>query len=207
LAALEQARQTGDPREQAEVYLAAAKAERICGEISPELSVPGEEAYRLFEKYSGRHRLFELLLVIDNADLSTFLAEFPLPDNFNEVGIAAYTGPAAHQGLWLWRLAQKARTEGQTTQARRLLTSLAQWCRERELAEWHWRAEMELGILYHTAHDYEMAAQSFAAALRRLQKIAGTIPSPDDRRAYLAHEDVLRLNQQMQEFSKKFTTT
>ena len=64
--ALEYARKSGDPRESAEVYLAAAKAEKHIGEISPAFFAPGEEAYRLFDKHAGRHRIFELLLATDD---------------------------------------------------------------------------------------------------------------------------------------------
>ncbi|UCD29346.1 MAG: hypothetical protein JSV03_02365, partial [Planctomycetota bacterium] len=181
------------------------KAEKTFGEISPEFFAPSQEAHRLFEKYSGRHRLFELLLVVDGIALEEFLAEFPLPTVIDETDEGAYNGPVAHRGLWFWRLAKKAIAEEQLTRAQNILRSLARWSGERQIAEWHWRAETELGILYHASHDYEMAAKSFGVALGQLQKIAQTITADNDRRAYLSTGDVARLNEQMQAFSARFT--
>lgn len=202
--ALEYAEKTGDPRERAEVYLAAAKAEKSLGEISPELSAPGEEAHRLFEKHAGRHRLFESLLITDDITLEMFLAEFPPPTGVNEWAENHYTGPPEQRGLWLWRMAKKALAEKQTRTAQDILTSLVAWSSKHETAELYWRAHTELGILYHAAHDYEMAARSFGAAFGQLQTIAQSIADPNDREAYLAGEDVARLNQQMQAFSARF---
>jgi|GEM_PF-6316611 len=203
-AALEHAGRTGDPRERAEVYLAAAAAEKTVGEISPELFAPAEEAHRLFEQNSGRHRLFELLLITAGGSLDEFLAEFPLPEDISKTTNSHYAGPVAYRGLWLWRVAQKAAAEAHVEVAERLLCSLAEWGTAHETAELTWRAHTELGILYHAAHDYELAARSFGAAFTTLQKTAQTIDDGADRKAYLAHEDVARLSRHMQTFSARF---
>jgi serine/threonine protein kinase/tetratricopeptide (TPR) repeat protein len=203
-AALAHADKTADPRERAEVFLAAAHAEQVLGEISPEFFAPAAEAHRLFEHNAGRHRLFELLLITSNAALAEFLAEFPLPGSIGELSADRYTGPAGQRGLWLWRLAQKARDEGQTGAAERLLTSLVQWSTKHETAELTWRAHAELGILYHAANDYELATNSFVTAFGELQKIAATITSDKDKKSYLAGEDITRLSSQMKAFSARF---
>ena len=202
--ALEWAKKSGDPRERGEVHLAAAKAEKNLGEICPEFFAAGEEAHRLFEKSAGRHRMFELLLATDDQRLSILLAEFPLPDDFATSSTIEYAGPPAQEGLWLWRLAQKAIAGQKTELALRLLSALVTWSEEHGVAELYWRASTEQGLLYHRAHDWEMAAGSFTAAVRQLEAIAETIESTVERKAYLSRDDVKSLNRQVAAFSNRF---
>jgi len=202
--ALEHAEKSGDPRIKGEVYLTAAKVEKWRGEIGTEFFAAGEEAYRLFEKSAGRHRIFELLLITDDPTLSVFNAEFRLPNDPGESSNIGYTGPPGQQGFWLWRLGQKALLEQDADLARRLFSALVKWSEEHGVAELYWRARTEQGILYHNAHDWEMAAKSFGAAVSCLDEITGTIDRSSEREAYLSHRDVKRLHHHLALFSERF---
>jgi len=203
--ALELANQTEDPRERAEVFLAAAKIQKISGDLAPELFAAAEEAYRLFDLSAGRHRIYELLLATDEPGLPVFLQEFPLPDDTAEGPIIEYTGPPALEGLWLWRLAQKFIGEDQIARAENHLAALVQWSDEHGTGELSWRARMELGIIYQRKLDWELAARSFGGAVQQLQTISATIESPEEQQVYLSGTDVKKLNTHVTQFSSQFT--
>ena len=203
-AAREHAGSSSDVRDRAEVYVAAAKAERELPDIPPDFYAAAVEAHRLFEKLGLTHRLFEVLLVADDDSLSGFLTQFPLPDGFASESPIRYTGPPAQEGLWLWRLGQKTVAEGDHPLALRLFTALVGWGEAQGARELAWRAHAQQGVLYHRARDWELAARAFGTAVQILDAIAATIDAPTEREAYLAGKDVQRLYNELAAFSGRF---
>jgi tetratricopeptide (TPR) repeat protein len=195
---------SGDPRDRAEVYLAAAKAEQTAGQMPPEFFAAGAEAHRLFEKTGLAHRVFEVVLATDDPTLAVFLSRFPLPEGLDNPTTLSYSGPPALQGMWLWRLAEKALAEKATMPTIQFFSAVVEWCQEHGTAELKRRALTELGVLYHQIRDWELAACSFTAAVQELEAVASTIDAPAEREAYLSAGDVRRLNQQVAAFSTHF---
>ncbi len=203
-AALEAVREGGDLRGEAEVCLQASVVEQGLGELSPAFFAADEEARRLFEKSSGKHRIFELLLETDAADLHGFQTTFPdaiiTPDTLE----SEYRGPEGLEGLWLRAWARKFQIENDQHSALRLLERLVQWADDGDRREYSWRAWTELGGLYDRRHDYESAAQAWGNALQTLEEVAKSIPTDADRTAYLADPMVRQLNENLAAFAAKF---
>jgi hypothetical protein len=59
-------------------------------------------------------------------------------------------------------------------------------------------------MLYHQAHDWELAARAFTAAVQTLEAVAATIEPPEAREYYLAGEDVRWLYGELAAFSGRF---